>query len=916
MKEEKMKIWNRILKVSILSVLLVMLALGSAYAQRLTGNIRGTVKDNTDEILPGVTVEVQSPSLIGGIKSVITTESGVFLFRGLPPGVYTVTFSLEGFQTVRRENIDISVGKTITIDASLSPSNVQETVTVIAESPVVDVTKSGTSTNYDLEMLENIPKARFTYIDIMLWAPGVSANETQGEEWHSSMGSSYFSDAYLVDGIDTSFDWNGTTWVWNNPDIYQEGEVISIGAPAEYGNFQGAVVNVVTKSGGNNLEGGLSAYLIPSSFVGNNVSAAEYPFHVDDSKDLSLELSGPLKKDTIWFYTNLQYKRYSYSQLGTPPDFPTKAAYDRGFLKLTFQLNPSNKLMISYQHEVYDLPDVITPAQPFDACAKEPGWYLVPNVMWTSILSTNAVFELKIGGWYAHDEWVPMDGNLDDPTHYDGATGYSTNGIWWWGKSDTYRLQVNATVSYYADDFIKGNHDFKFGVQYSRGANSGVGSYSGGVAYYDYGGYPYYAYFQNPYNYGSAVNKIGVFVDDSWAISNRLTFNLGLRFDHQDGDIFDVDEIDAQRNPTGNSIKGISNVISWNNVSPRIGLVYQLTSDKKTIFRINYGHYYEGLYLKTFNRLTPSVPPVNAFLYNWDTEKYDILMWTWNAVEGLGVGNNLKSSLCRQFSFGLTRELFADISLELTFLYKYTKDFLSWYNTSAIYEEVPYYDAYANQATTVYNQLTDPSEDFLTLRNEPEFKQKYQALFITLQKRLSHNWQMSASFSYSKATGVSDSSQLTQGGNWNGIQSPNDLINNRGFAGRLQSDRPFMFKLQGTYFLPYGFSVSASYMAQSGKPIARSISVMGMNQGAFAVFAEPRGSHWRLDAWNLLDLRVEKSFNFTDRIRLRIAADFFNAFNEDTMIETLTTRGLSEDFMKPARVIPPRRVQLGFRLQF
>ena len=245
----------------------------------MTGSIQGTVKDETGEPLPGVTVEISSPALIGGVKSMITSAAGSFHFPALPPGSYKVRFSLTGFRIQEREKTVVTIGKTTTIDTVLSPAPVNESVLVVGQSPMIDVTKSGTSATYDRVLMENLPKARFTYIDIMYWAPGISQNETSSEEWHTSLGSAGWSDNYLVDGVDTSFDWNGTTWVWNNPDIYEEGEVVSVGAPAEYGDFQGAVVNVVTKSGGNTLHAGVNVYSIPSSFVGNNVPRGPVPVH-------------------------------------------------------------------------------------------------------------------------------------------------------------------------------------------------------------------------------------------------------------------------------------------------------------------------------------------------------------------------------------------------------------------------------------------------------------------------------------------------------------------------------------------------------------------------------------------------------------------------------------------------------------
>jgi hypothetical protein len=178
---------------------------------------------------------------------------------------------------------------------------------------------------------------------------------------------------------------------------------------------------------------------------------------------------------------------------------------------------------------------------------------------------------------------------------------------------------------------------------------------------------------------------------------------------------------------------------------------------------------------------------------------------------------------------------------------------------------------------------------------------------------------MSGSFVLSKAYGVSNvESQLRQGGDFVGVRNPNDLINNSGWGGLLQSDRTYMFKLQGSYFLPYGFSISASFQAESGKPIARTIPVVGegFNQGSFTILAEPRGSKWRLDPFYNLDLRAEKKFQFSSRFGLRIAADLFNLLNAHTMVETLTTTGTEGGFLKPARIVPPRRVQLTLRFTF
>ncbi len=132
-------------KVFVLLVLVFFLAISFSYAQQLTGTMRGTLRDDTGIALPGATVKIHRPALNDGIKSAITTSSGVYLFRTLPPGTYTASFSLQGLQTVKKTGIIISRGKTTTIDIVLKLTIIEESVTVIDESPVVDVTEPETS---------------------------------------------------------------------------------------------------------------------------------------------------------------------------------------------------------------------------------------------------------------------------------------------------------------------------------------------------------------------------------------------------------------------------------------------------------------------------------------------------------------------------------------------------------------------------------------------------------------------------------------------------------------------------------------------------------------------------------------------------------------------------------------------------
>jgi hypothetical protein len=162
------------------SFLIFALTAGLSYAQRLTGTIRGIVTDEASLPLPGVTVELSSPVLLGGIHSQVTGENGIYRFANLPPGSYRLVFSLEGFQRIERQGIAIVVKGTVTEDIILKQAALEESVTVVGEAPIIDVTSSGTSTNYGKDLLEKIPSGRASYLDVVKQAPGVIAGLLRG----------------------------------------------------------------------------------------------------------------------------------------------------------------------------------------------------------------------------------------------------------------------------------------------------------------------------------------------------------------------------------------------------------------------------------------------------------------------------------------------------------------------------------------------------------------------------------------------------------------------------------------------------------------------------------------------------------------------------------------------------------------
>jgi hypothetical protein len=176
---------------------------GLSFAQRVTGKIIGKVTEEGGTPLPGVTVDISSPSLMGGVQSQVTSASGDYRFINLPLGTYKLKFSLSGFITVERQDIKVSINTTVTEHIILKPSTVTESITVTGASPVVDVTKSGVSTAFTKEQMENIPGGRFTVYDIIKQTPAIPQQDQR--EWTNTIyGSNTPNNAYLVDGIDIS----------------------------------------------------------------------------------------------------------------------------------------------------------------------------------------------------------------------------------------------------------------------------------------------------------------------------------------------------------------------------------------------------------------------------------------------------------------------------------------------------------------------------------------------------------------------------------------------------------------------------------------------------------------------------------------------------------------------------------------
>lgn len=313
-----------------------------AFGQRATtGTVIGRITDSSGAVLPGVTVTLKSPEALGEFVGVTDGEAN-FRVGNLPPVTYEIRAELQGFQTVVRQ-VTVRVGATTMVDFTLPVGSVAETITVSGESPIVDTERAGLSVNINNTALTSIPvTTNRRFQDVWLMVPGVSISpatlEASGSERRTS-----------VDGMDVTDPYGGDIYAVNlNYEAIQDVEIKALGAEAADGSSMvGQFMNVVTKSGGNDLHGSFAFFAIPQRFNGSNVTGIPANRRKDIQPDVTL--GGPIRRDRIWFFTS--YRRLQQDQTLNNAPVPRERRGNLWFVKVTTQLSNNHRLSGTFQYD-------------------------------------------------------------------------------------------------------------------------------------------------------------------------------------------------------------------------------------------------------------------------------------------------------------------------------------------------------------------------------------------------------------------------------------------------------------------------------------------------------------------------------------------------------------------------------------
>ncbi len=894
----------------------------SGSAQRTTGDIRGVVTDASGAVLPGVTVTLRGRA-VPGAPTTVTNETGVYRFPNLPPGSYDLTVELAGFTTSTQTGIQVSLGGSAEIDVQLKLSTQSETITVVAQAPVVDSTSSQVATNYSREWVENAPVRRFTFFDLINAAPGVSA-ATSTSSRSQSFGSATNENVYLIDGTDFTAPLTGAAWPWPNTDAIEEVQVLSLGAPADYGNLGGAVFNVVTRQGSNTFHGDANFYFQDQSLTGRNTTDKQdnkLPYNRDEFKDTTVQLGGPVVKDRFWFFGSFQYQKDADSQPGTDPKFPARSSAKRYFYKVNYQFNQSHRLQFQTHDDFYRIPARASANTAPSTLSLETGHNPSPGLLWTSVINPTTVLEARYSGFYGVDHGDPLNGGSRVARRYnDLDTGQITGGIYSWYDGKSAKTAFSAKVTKYADAFMGGSHDFKLGVQY----NAGLGEYTYGPNdyIYTYGSTPAYGYTQLPYTQGGRLRSMGLFADDTYQVG-RATLNLGLRYDDSKAYIAEQDLLDASGKPTGAKSRAIDEVFRWRVVSPRVGVNFKLNESGSTLLKAHYGRYYRGIVTGEFDNTTPSISARYLFsgLYSAAGVPLDQDLVSDNSR--LSVDPDLKNPYTDQFIAAWEQQVGADLGFSVSYVHKRSEQQTAFPDVGGTYQLVSYSAPAGASVPQVYRLTSGADSRRFQLRNDDRMFSRYNGVAFEIKKRMSNRWQANFGLTLSKSTGRQGSSSaratpLTSQTSTAGIfgQNPNDFINT---DGRLVGDRPMVLKTQFLYQLPWGIMSSFNFQSQSGRPIFSEIraatSATGI-PGASRIVATRSDGEDRTKLWQTLDARVEKTFNLGGTAELAVFSDFLNLLNSDANESVLDRRLGNANYNVASRFILPRRMMVGGKFRF
>ncbi|HEX7281086.1 MAG TPA: carboxypeptidase regulatory-like domain-containing protein [Vicinamibacterales bacterium] len=877
---------------TLLAVVLVTMSVPAFAQPAQTGTISGEIKDSTGAVLPGVTVTITSQDR-GFARETISDENGRYVFPAVPIGMYRITATLQGFQTASASDNLVEVEKTTSVPLTLSIGQLTDTVQVVGETPIVDPTTVTATTRLSKEEFEKLPVGR-SYQALTGAAPGVVGTGNV-----NSAGALTTSNLYIIDAVDTTDPTTGTFGTNLNFEAIQEVSVLTSAVGAEYGRAQGAIVNVITKSGTNRFEGAFK-YLFANddwnaqNTTVNEITGASLERVKFDKVNPTYSFSGggPIWRNRAFFFATYELIQNTSPQRQTagavPEDFQQVREDKYSNVRGTFQVRDGHTVWLKYYQSpgegivrddywgttfTGDREALTAQSQTAENWAAQ--WSGVIRNNW-SLEAAGAAYESRI------DVGTFEQGILSGAPIESLADGKVYNGATFDGFVERPRQQFNIASNWFLTPGGR-SHNIKAGYDFQN-LESG--------AQFDYPNRQYYiAESYDPvsrtpvfgpnsvrqdYDSGASVStgKIhSLFIRDKMEVSDRLSAELGLRWENQSG-----------ASDIGQS------TVDTSMLAPRLSATYDLDGQGNSLITASYGRYYSSIIQSFSDAFAQVAQQTNYNNYAWNGSAFVFQ----NRVQLSGGSSfqpnlDLKASHMDEFTVGYQRQIGRYFGASARFIAR------GWGNLI--------------DDTRTFNPDGSINRQVV---NYDEAERNYRGVQFSAEKRFADNWNAQASYTYSRTRGnhfpadvftalgdYTDAQcrttvDLTIG--TNGVLPCAEVQNGANKIGLATYDRPHNFKMAAAYVRPVGpvnltFGALTEMLSKFRYEKQRTMNVLipgtTLNSGNTATyFYNERGEDPVEGMEWYLDTSVEATWRLFSTAQAGFRAEIFNLTNRQEQLRS------------------------------
>jgi outer membrane receptor protein involved in Fe transport len=943
---------------------LLLLALGlvpgllgqEALAQGYNATLRGKVVDEQGAALPGVAVTVRNVGT-NDTRSVTSGVAGLYFLPSLPAGTYDVTAALSGFATGKRSALVLRVSQEATVDFALKVGQMSEEITVSAEAPILETTRNTLGTIINKDQIDELPVIDRDFASLAKLSPGVTTGVGGNGDTLSFNGQHGFSNGFFVDGATAEWQYYGKQSSTFVQDWIQEFQVMTNSYPAEFGTASGGIINAITRSGTNNFHGRAYGFFRDDSldsapFAGSFDSSGQ-PEFLDSAPPLSQKrlggfLQGPIVKDRLFFFAGYEHFSRDSSEILGITDYwrergqkgvlPLEGRDNPFILKVDANLNPRNRVSLRYDRT--NRTDS-NQTQSFGALETEEARNRFGGPIWNVVGAWNATLSNT-----KFNEFRAVYGS-NKPPIVCNKSGTGGNANLDQGPPGTFSIQIYPGAVFgcpiftglegeqtiqLIDNFSwsKDRHQFKAGAQAYQvrtivditNFHDGYWNFPNDIAFDINNPDSYPDVFQG--NEGRVNVKANLwnyyfYVQDTWQLNDRVTLNLGLRYDI-DNSVKTGNEYVDQKNAQllaryGGSPPLEKTKTDLNNIAPRLGIVFTPSADKRTTIRAAGGIFYDQnhnnfnaiYYANTlladrfivFDANDPfSADPFGGSdaLRRFLAQSFPFFPDLTNAPAPSDIINrndpHLKVASTIQATAGVSRQFSNRLSVDLDYVYAHGRD-------------IPIY--IEENVALVNGEYIQPDPRFNTIATLKNVgKSNYNAGLVNVRYRASKGM-AEVAYTLSKATSNNNTNIFG-----NSPTNPLDLSEDQGPD---TTDRRHNLVVNGNYRFPLDIQLAGIWVYRSAPPFSATTTLQ-LDSDPFRDRPEPRNQR-RADSFSSVDIRASKGIKIGDRVKATLFWEVYNLLNTDNFVGTSYQQNIrSPIFGKPTAAYEKRRQQGGFRIDF